>query len=441
MKTNIYLFILAFGIMLLMQAPGLSAQTRFKVEEAVQKALAQNLALQVRKMDTLISLNDITLGNAGFLPTLSLEGRVNGSFTNTRQEFLDGRSQSVNGAKNSQQFGGLRMNWILFDGMRMFYNYEALKQSHAFTQTNILLEIENVLANTLNNYYTLGQQEQTRTLLNQNLEVSRQRRSIARDRYELGAFSRADYLRAQVDFNTDSAQVILQDQFILASRARLNQWMGQSPDTPLPPTDSLAEVPLLRYEAWKEKVEAQNVQLRAERQSLALRQTDVLLSKSNRWPTLSLDLGYDALNSRSDAGFLRSNRNYGLNYALNLSVPIFDGDNRRRQQENAQMRLEQAQANLENIGLIAQTDFEVAFQSYVQQKALYDLEANNVDLVRQNLDIAIERYKLGGMSALEFRDAQLLALQAENRLIVLRYQMKLLEIEIRRVSGDLVQAQ
>ncbi|GAB4400497.1 MAG: TolC family protein [Microscillaceae bacterium] len=435
------MLLLLLEIGMLMPTSHVSAQSRFTVEEAVQKALAQNLALRVRKMDTLISLNDITLGNAGFLPTLSLEGRVNGSFTNTRQEFLDGRSQSVNGAKNSQQFGGLRMNWVLFDGMRMFYNYEALKQTHSFTQTNILLEMENVLANTLNIYYTLGQQEQTRMLLYQNLEVSRQRRSIAQDRYELGAFSKADYLRAQVDFNTDSAQVILQDQLILASQARLNQWMGQAPQTPLPPTDSLAEVPLLSYEGWKQKVASQNIRLQSERQSLALRQTDVLLSKSNRWPTLSLDLGYDALNSRSDAGFLRSNRNYGLNYAFNLSVPIFDGDNRRRQQENAQIRLEQAQENLENVGLQAKTDFEIAFQSYVQQKALYDLETSNVDLVRQNLEIAIERYKLGGMSALEFRDAQLLTLQAENRRIVLLYQMKLLEIEIRRISGDLVQAQ
>ena len=86
------------------------------------------------------------------------------------------------------------------------------------------------------------------------------------------------------------------------------------------------------------------------------------------------------------------------------------------------------------------TDLNVinAFQNYEQQKKALALEEENILLARENLDIVFETYKLGVATLIQLKLAQNSLADAENRLIEARYNAKVSETELMRLSGHLI---
>jgi outer membrane protein TolC len=66
------------------------------------------------------------------------------------------------------------------------------------------------------------------------------------------------------------------------------------------------------------------------------------------------------------------------------------------------------------------------------------LEESNIELVKENLFIARERYRLAATTFLELREAQRSLQEAYNRLITARYNLKVAETEILRLRGNFV---
>ena len=78
------------------------------------------------------------------------------------------------------------------------------------------------------------------------------------------------------------------------------------------------------------------------------------------------------------------------------------------------------------------------FKNYELQKRYLTLEEDNIKLARENVFIALERFKQGVSTYIELREAQLSLNDAYNRLIAARYNAKLAETELMRLKGDLV---
>ena len=66
------------------------------------------------------------------------------------------------------------------------------------------------------------------------------------------------------------------------------------------------------------------------------------------------------------------------------------------------------------------------------------LEEQNLEVARENLGIALERYKLGNLSGLELREVQKSLLDAEERLITIQYLTKVAEISLLQISGKIM---
>jgi outer membrane protein TolC len=79
-----------------------------------------------------------------------------------------------------------------------------------------------------------------------------------------------------------------------------------------------------------------------------------------------------------------------------------------------------------------------AFKDYELQKQLLKLEDDNIMLAKENVAIALERFKQGVSTYLELREAQISLQDAYNRLIAARYNTKLAETELLRLKGELL---
>jgi len=66
---------------------------------------------------------------------------------------------------------------------------------------------------------------------------------------------------------------------------------------------------------------------------------------------------------------------------------------------------------------------------------LYEVESENLSVAGENLDAAMERYRVGAISAVQLRDAQRSYLSASNRVVEAAFNAKVAEITLLQLSG------
>jgi len=122
-----------------------------------------------------------------------------------------------------------------------------------------------------------------------------------------------------------------------------------------------------------------------------------------------------------------------------LGMNVFDGSNQKREKANARLEVENKEHNYDDILLQIKADLVTIYYAYQNNLKLLQLEQQNLAVARENLEIAMERYKLGNLSGLELREVQKSLLDAEERLISVKYQTKLAEISLFQISGKLLE--
>jgi outer membrane protein len=78
-----------------------------------------------------------------------------------------------------------------------------------------------------------------------------------------------------------------------------------------------------------------------------------------------------------------------------------------------------------------------AYQTYLTNLDLVALEQKNEDIARQNLDITMEKYRIGTITTLEVRTAQLNFVNAITRYSTARYQAKVSEVNLKELAGNI----
>ena len=159
--------------------------------------------------------------------------------------------------------------------------------------------------------------------------------------------------------------------------------------------------------------------------------------KAMLYPELNLIGGYGYLRSTSESGFVESNLNYGPSVGLTLSVPLFNGLTTTKNLQIARIEQEKVVTTTQQIQLELNTILLTIYNQYTTSLYLMNLEQKNIAAAQGNVAIAIEKYNLGNITAVELRDIQQSLLQAKNRLLVETLNAKLAELQLLKLSGQL----
>jgi outer membrane protein TolC len=79
----------------------------------------------------------------------------------------------------------------------------------------------------------------------------------------------------------------------------------------------------------------------------------------------------------------------------------------------------------------------IAYQNYQTNLQLVTLEENNVEVAQENLNITLEKYRLGSIVPLELREAQRNFVDATVRYANSQFQAKLAEVAIKELAGNI----
>ena len=383
--------------------------------------------------------NNSSIYNSGYLPTVSSTAGANYNNSNQEVEFQDGREIKVDGAETRTYNASVALNYTLFDGLGRRYNYKQLKETYNLTELQARETIENMYLQLFNTYFQIARLSENTENLNEALYISKQRLERAKYQYEYGQSTKLELLNAEVDVNNDSINYINSKQQYLNSKRDLNIILGTDKGIAYNVDTEVDFITLVSFDELYSNALDNNVLLRQTEKNIAINELNVKLNKSGYVPSLGLTTSYGWNKSvNPPTSFLAGANSTGINAGLNLSWNIFDGGNTKTRVANAKIALENQEILKEQQMELLKNNLNNVYDSY--QNALFVLKAQEKNVItnQNNFERSEERYKLGQITSIEFRLAQVNLLNSQTAYSNAKYDAKLLELELLQLSGELL---
>lgn len=434
---NVIKIVLVF-LLLITNSIALIAQESLSLTKAIEIGLQNNYSIQIANNSKDISEKNREAAKANLLPKLDATASINKSNVDTRQVFVTGIVQERSGAISTQQNAGLQLTWVLFDGLKMFASYERVKELESIGILNAKAMVQGILADIAINYYAIVASQEQLKVSEDALSVSKKRLDVAENKNQIGAGSTLELLNAKVDYNTDLSALIRQQESLKNLKIRLNELLILPVNNDIILTDTIPTNQNINTAELYQKLLSQNPTLLVAKSQQRIAELNVKEVSADRYPTLRFNSGYNYSNQNAQAGFFTENRSQGLNYGISASVNIFNGLLQSKKEKIAKIQSQSAAIGYESAKLSVDANWNAILNSYQNNLQLLGLEKENQLVAKKNIDISIEKYRLGGISSLQLREAQRAYIESNARYINALYQYKLAEISLQELSASII---
>ena len=414
-----------------------NAQEVLTLEDAVKIALENNYEIKISKNDLRIDQSNVAYGNAGMLPKLTANVVDNNNVQNTSQTRIDGTVNELDNAKNNNLTYGVGLDWTIFDGFKMFAKLDQFKTLQKLGEAELKLTIVTKISDVNATYYDLVQQQQQLAALDSSIVISNQRVALAQNRYTIGKASKLEVLNAQVDLNTDTTMLLRQKELYANTKTFLNQILARDPKTDFKVIEQISVDTNLLLPELQSLAEKQNPVLEAQILNKKVAELQLKQVKGDRYPIIRLNSAYNFSESESSLGFITQSSSKGFNYGFSATLNLFDGLAQNRNEKIAKIQIQNSTIAIEQQTLALATTLTTSYQTYLTNLELYKLEEKNEAIAKQNLDITLEKFRIGTIATLEFRTAQLNYINAKVRNSNAQFQAKLSEIALKELAGNL----
>ncbi|MDR1666243.1 MAG: TolC family protein [Bacteroidales bacterium] len=413
----------------------------FTLKDAIAEGLENNYRILIVRNNVQVSSNNASFGNAGMLPSIALNGTVTESVADSHLQYfseLNRPNQDKTGAVSDNMNANVALNWTLFDGMTMFANYRRLKELEMKGKEQMRAAIQETVASIINAYFDIVTCRKELDAVSHILLISKQRAHSANDMFRAGKVSKVDLLSAQVDYNADTSSYIQLNAKLRDAKIRLNRLLARDIVIDFSVEDSIVIDRSLNYKDIHDKAIAENPDIVLSRMSVNEAVFSLKAVQGSRLPQVRFTSSYTFVNQQNGTGQIESTRSGTLNYGITASIPLFDGLNIRRQIKNAELNKASADLLHEETQKEIEAQVATAFNAYEVNRHLAAFEQANLSIAAENLDISMERYHYGAISAVELREVQRSYLSATNRMIVAAYNAKIAETALKLLTGEVM---
>ncbi|OSY87822.1 transporter [Tenacibaculum holothuriorum] len=417
------------------------AQEVLTKEKAVEITLENNYDIRITKNNLETAKNNKSVYNSGYLPTVTGNAGANYSNNDTDVGFQDGTVNSVKGAESKTYNASIGLNYTIFDGFNRQNTYKRLKENYNLTELQARQVMENTLTTLFLAYYEVGRLTENEETQKQALEISKKRLERAKYGFEYGQNTKLEVLNAEVDVNNDSITYIDVKRQLANSKRDLNVVLGRSVNTPVKVDTNVAYAINLNLPDLLQNARDNNASLLQAKKNIEIGELNVKINKAGWMPNVGLTSSYAWNKSDNDATNAFSpttNVQTGIRAGLSLSWNIFDGGRTKTNVANAKIAVETQEIQKEQQEEQLERNVNNAWETY--QNNLFSLQAQkkNVETNKLNFERTNERYKLGQISSIDFRQAQQNLINAELSLSRAKYNAKNSELQLLQLGGILL---
>ena len=414
-----------------------NAQEVLTIENAVKIALENNYDIKMISNDLKVDKTNNSIGNSGMLPVLTASVTDNNRIQNSSQTLQNGTVNNLDNARNNSLNYGVNLDWTIFDGFRMFAKHDQWAALQKLGEAQLKLAILTKVSDVHSTYYALVQQQQQLEALDTTIVISNQRLALAKNRFTIGKASKLEVLNAQVDLNSDTTTLLRQKEIYANTKILLNQILGRESATGFKVFDEIKVDKELLINTLTELAQRQNPQLEAQIINKRIAELQLKQTKASRYPTVRVNSGYNFTETQSSLGFTTQTTARGFNYGFSATLNLFDGFFQSRNETISKIQLENANLAIDQQKLSLNAQLATAYQTYLTNIELIDLEERNETIAKQNLEITLEKFRIGTITSFEFRTAQLNYVNAKVRNSDAKFQAKLSEIALKELAGNL----
>lgn len=428
-------------LILLFFGPWANAQDQILTkEEAIDMVLESNLDIEVARNTKLIDDNNANILNSGYLP--SVTGNASGSIDKQNSEGVlgNGDVRTAEGAETRRYSAALNVDYTLFDGLGRYYNYKSFQERSEQSELEVRQTIENTILQLFTVYYEAARLTENTANLERALEISKDRLKRAEYQFEFGQNTGLDVLNAEVDINTDSINLLNSRQELRNTMRDLNLILNRDLESRFSADTTVTFISSLEMESMYDEAQLNNVRLQIVEKDLNMGLNDIRVARSGYLPTIGLTgtYGWNESSNNSPLAFVLQNSSTGVTGTVNLTWNLFDGGSTITGIKNAKVAYKNQEIAKKQIQLEVERDIRNAWDSYTNALYVLEVQEKNLQTNRNNFTRTDERYKLGQVTSIEFRQAQLNLLNAVLAKSQAKYNAKLAEIQMLQVSGELL---
>lgn len=407
--------------------------------EALKITLENNFGIKIANNNIEIAKNNSSIYNSGFLPTASISSGANFRRDNQTINRQDGTSISIDDAETKSYNASVNVNYIIFDGLGRKYNYQQLKETYNLSELQAKQTIENTYLQLFTTYFQIARLSENKANLTEALSISKRRLLRAKYQFEYGQSTKLELLNSEVDVNNDSITLINARQQLSNAKRGLNVILGVEKNINYEVDTDVYFNKMMNFEDLLQKTIANNSTLKQNEINIAISEFNIKINKSNYLPSLGFNTSYGWNKSENPAtSFLAGSTSNGLNAGLSLSWNIFDGGGSKTRVANSKIALQNQQILLEQQKVTIQNTLKNAWEDYQNQLFILQAQEKNVVTNQNNFDRTVERYKLGQITSIEFRQAQINLINSKTAFNNATFDAKLIELQLLQLSGDIL---
>ena len=430
-KIGIFIAMIFVAVML-------NAQELLTPEDAVSYALNKNFDIVLAKNDADIAKINNNKATAGMFPKINISTGDVFNLSNVNQKFTTGQTVNKNWVPINSFNAGLNMNWTIFDGMRMFATKDRLAALQSLSDIQLKNQIQNTVAQVLEAYYDISRQIQQIKALQETAKISEERVALSQKKLDVGYSDKTPLLQAKVDFSTQKINILQQQTILQQKKILLNNLMGRAANTDFSVVDTITVDVLPEWENIKDSSVANNYLVQSALKNIDIAKLQHKEINAQRMPSINFTSGYTFTQNNSKAGLQLFNRSYGPTFGLNAIIPIFNGGMVKKQLEASAVNIASQEVQLAQVKNNLDAQVLSAYQNFDYAKKVLQLNEETVQAARENVEITLERFRLNESNSLDIRTAQSSLEDALYNVILARYNAKIAEIELKKLSNKLV---
>jgi len=417
-----------------------NSQEVLDLKKATAITLENNLNIKISENFEKISDNNTSFLNSGYLPTISAGSNFIKSNQNVEIKTPSGLEGTLENIESDSNSANISMNFIIVDGAGRKFNYRKSKELFNKSKLEVVEVIENTIFQLYTVYFEACRLIEEQTIYKNNLDISQSRLDRKRLELEYGQSTSLEVLNAEVDFKNDSINYLNTISNLSNVKRDLNLIMNVDSEEIF---ELITEVNFLEFKELNDAysgAKENNTSLKIDNKNVSISKNEVMATKSTYLPTIGLIGSYGWNESINDNpyAFFNKNINDGFSGGVSLSWDIFNSGRKIIANKNAKIKYENSKIEKERKMNLFFNELNSIYQTHTNNLYIFKVQEKNLETNKLNFDRNLEQYKLGRLSSIQFRDAQLKLQRAELQKNTSKYNTKISELALMKISGQIL---
>lgn len=369
----------------------------------------------------------------GFLPTAaSEEAALNGEFTGVSDVWSPGMSLDLDNL--SVVYGSFTVTQPLYVGGKIRYANKQADAGLEIFDHNYNLKYSEIIEKTDNIYWNIASISANVKLAEKYIEMLTELEEQMVQMYDLGLTPASEKLKVSVQKNEAELNLLKAKNGLKFSKMYMNQILGQDLNTEIQILDSLTyDIKMLDVKNGVSSALSNRDELVILEKQLEITKYDKKIALADYLPQVGISAGYSSYYVKN----LVEDLSFSPSIAGQISIPIFQWGQGKHKQDAAELRIKQAQTNLENTNDLISLEVQ---QVKIQLEEAYEsilIAKKNIAEAQESLEETKASFEVGLNTTADVLNSQAGWQSANSQLINALAQFEILQTTWQKVTGNL----